>query len=144
MDGLPFYYPQSIRCRVERATGKRRKDLVSAFGGYLFAAGKPAVEWCIDHPDLVECRLKENRAGQLGRDLLMVEASLKEHPEMHSGEIDGPGIKVRVIAGPWLGFEGVTEKIDHGPQGTRVHFPIETLGRMVPLELPYCQLERID
>ncbi len=142
--GLPFYFPQKIRRRVERDTGRKRKDLVSAFSGYLFAAGKLAFEWCWDNPELVECTLKEARAGTLAVDLRMVEVSIAEDPEMRSGEIDGPGILVRVISGPWEGKEGVVEKVTRSREGvTRVWFDIETLGRKVSLELPSWQLEKL-
>jgi hypothetical protein len=144
--GIGFYRPRQ-QVQSVYAHGVKRRTRAFMPGVLIIANGHEGKEILADFGGFFDGRfygfvgLNDNPLCQakLRGELLKVEDALDKDPHLIAYEGLAKGVKVRVTAGRWQGFEGV---IDETLKRSFV-VNLETLGRKVPFDIPGDLLERI-
>jgi transcription antitermination factor NusG len=141
--GVEVYSPRQTRIVVHG--GRRKKITASVFPGVIFLAVPSA-----DHLD--EIRYIDHRESRTVCQWISAKDQDRLAHEIESLKIVFAanavadcyswikvGVRVEVIRGPYLGAQGIVEKIDR----QRLWLPIETLGRAVSIEIDPQDIEAI-
>jgi transcriptional antiterminator RfaH len=132
--GLETYCP-SIRQRRRRA-GKRFFEESPLFPGYLFvkllfAQDYAAIRWT---PGLVRVITTGGSPVQIGEEMLSEIRKLERvgmRHRLHARSLE-PGARVRIVEGPFAGFEGSVETHLNG--GERIRILLELFRRQAALD----------
>jgi len=132
--GLETYCP-SIRQR-RRREGRRFFEESALFPGYLFvkllfAKDYPAIRWT---PGLVRVITSGGSPVQIGEDMLSEIRKLERVGLRHRLQARSlkPGSRVRIVEGPFAGFEGSVEAHLNG--GERIRILLELFRRQAALD----------
>jgi transcriptional antiterminator RfaH len=132
--GLETYCP-SIRQRRRRA-GKRLVEESPLFPGYLFvklffAKDYASIRWT---PGLVRVITSGGSPVQIGEEMLSEIRKLERvglRHRLHARSL-APGARVRIVEGPFTGFEGSVEAHLNG--GERIRILLELFRRQAALD----------
>lgn len=132
---------------IEIKDGKRRSSKRKFFPGYVLleaegALSDEAVAVIKDTPKVTgfvgggvrPVPLEPEEAETLLKQLESGVATTKERVSFNKGD------SVRIIDGPFLGFNGLVDEID--PDHSRVKALVSIFGRSTPVELAFSQVER--
>ncbi|HUT52999.1 MAG TPA: transcription termination/antitermination NusG family protein [bacterium] len=126
--GMAYYLPMMTKRTVRRDNGKPRKSVVVLFPGYISVAGNGELRSELMKTGrtagVIAVADQERFVSELGGVQRALDSNLAAdtHPLM-------AGQRVRIVAGPLLGQEGVVENC--GRPGRRVYINVEMFNRSV-------------
>jgi len=136
---VAHYVPQTARPSRSRS-GRKRTSFEPLFAGYAFVFGTEADRICVLESGAVASLLAVSDGDRLTADLLQIKRLLESgQPYSKETRLD-PGAAVRIVSGPFDGFEGVLLK---RRAGDCLLVSIEYLQRGVSIEIGECDVERI-
>lgn len=138
---LPHYLP--LR-RATRTYQRRRVTFETPlFPGYLFVDCDASARLLLLRSNHVVRVLTPPRERLLLRQLAHVRRALRADPCMASVRPLLRGTRVRIVAGPCQGIEGVVERLKGSPGRLRVVLNVELIGQAVAVEVDALEIERL-
>lgn len=132
---LPLYR------NVVRKQRRKVVNFLPIFPGYLFASMNPVERNLILQTNLVVRTIKPIRPRELIHQLRQIAKVGKKDGQMRKVDLFAAGERVRVIAGPFYGVEGII-KTDEG--GTVIVLNVEILGQAVAVKISPSDCEKIS
>jgi len=136
LNGIPFYLPVRKRTR----TYQRRKVTteIPVFPGYLFAALDAPRRLVLLKTNHVLRFLEPASPYRMLRQLVQIRRALKIDPELRPTQLLASGTRVRIVAGPFMGVEGVVSRL---ASTMRVILTVELLGQGLVVQASRGQVE---
>ena len=136
LNGIPYYLPVRIRTR----TYQRRKVTtnIPVFAGYLFVALDAPRKLTLQKTNHVLRFLEPSRPYRMLRQLVQVRRALKIDPALRPARLLAAGTRVRIVAGPFMGVEGVVARL---ASTMRVILTVELLGQGLVVQANREQVE---
>ena len=109
MNRIPHYLPLRTRTR----TYQRRKVTteIPVFPGYLFVSLDAPHKLTLQKTNHVLRFLEPARPCRMLRQLVQVRRALKVDPSLRPAQLLRAGTRVRIVAGPFMGIEGVVSRL---------------------------------
>jgi len=136
MNGLSHYLP----LRSETKVYQRRKVEVSKplFPSYFFAAFDSEDRQEIMKTNYVLRIMTPPRPRLLLHELAHIRKALRVDPTLGANSAVQQGVHVRITGGPFMGVEGVVQKIK---ANTKVTLNVEMIGQAITFEVDRAYLE---
>ncbi|MDD5706062.1 MAG: transcription termination/antitermination NusG family protein, partial [Kiritimatiellae bacterium] len=132
LNRVPHYLP--LR-RATRVYQRRRVTFESPlFPGYIFVAMDAPSRLLLLKSNHVVRVLTPPRQMVLLRQLVQVRRALRADPELSSVRPLVRGARVRILAGPCQGVEGIVDRLKGSPGRVRVVLNVELIGQAVAVE----------
>lgn len=128
--GVPHFLPM-----IPRETfsgGRKRRNLMPLFNGYVFFTGGPGARQVALRTDRVAAVIPVPDGAQLVAELAAIEAAIESGQVVAFYPKLAEGVRVRVTAGPLKGVEGV---IIEAGRVTRIVLHVRMLGRGASVEV---------
>lgn len=137
--GIPCYLPVRSRTR----TYQRRKVTteIPVFPGYLFVAVDAPGRLKLQKTNYVLRFLVPARPFRMLRQLVQIRRALRIDPSLRPVALLQVGRRVRIVAGPFMGVEGVVAKLG---SSMRVVLTVEMLGQGLAVQASREQVEPLD
>ena len=135
-NGIPFYLPLRQRTRVYQ----RRKVTTElpVFSGYLFVAIDAPRKLVLQKTNHVLRFLEPARPYRMLRQLVQIRRALRIDPALRPTQLLTAGTRVRIVAGPFMGVEGVVARL---ASTMRVFLTVELLGQALVVQASREQVE---
>ena len=139
MNGIPYYLPVRTRTR----TYQRRKVTteIPVCSGYLFVALDAPRKLALQKTNYVLRFLEPGRPYHMLRQLVQIRRALNIDPELKPVRLLAAGTRVRIVAGPFMGIEGVVARL---ASTMRVILTIELLGQGLVVQASREQVEPLS
>jgi transcription antitermination factor NusG len=136
MNGIPYYLPVRTRTR----TYQRRKVTteIPVFSGYLFVAIDAPQKLVLQKTNHVLRFLEPSRPYRMLRQLVQIRRALQIDPALRPVQLLAAGTRVRIVAGPFMGIEGVVARL---ASTMRVILTVELLGQGLVVQASRAQIE---
>jgi transcription antitermination factor NusG len=136
MNGIPHYLPVRTRTR----TYQRRKVTTElpVFPGYLFVAVDAPQKLVLQKTNHVLRFLEPSRPYRMLRQLVQIRRALRIDPALRPVQLLAAGTRVRIVAGPFMGIEGVVARL---ASTMRVVLTVELLGQGLVVQANRAQIE---
>ena len=133
---IPYYLPVRTRTRVYQ----RRKVTTEnpVFSGYLFVALDAPRKLILQKTNHVLRFLEPARPYRMLRQLVQIRRALKIDPALRPVRLLTAGTRVRIVAGPFMGVEGVVARL---ASTMRVILTVELLGQGLVVQANRDQVE---
>lgn len=138
---LPHYLP--LRCATRTYQRRRVTFQTPLFPGYLFVNFDAPGRLLLLQSNHVVRVLTPPHERLLLRQLVHIRRALRADPEMASVRPLLRGTRVRIVAGPCHGIEGVVERLKGRPGRIRVVLNVELIGQAVAVEADAAEVERL-
>ena len=127
--GIHYYLPLRQKTRIVQ----RRKVTVHLplFPGYVFVRLLPSQRLLMLQTNLLVRILEPLNPRKLLRNLVMVRRALRINPQVHATRPLAKGMRVKIMAGPFKGIEGLVTRI---ASKTRVILNVEMIGQAITVE----------
>jgi len=127
--GVHYYLPLRKKTRIIQ----RRKVTVELplFPGYVFVRLPPSQRLLMLQTNLLVRILEPRKPRKLLRDLVMVRRALRVNPHVTTARPLAKGMKVRIIAGPFMGIDGLVTRI---ASKTKVVLNVDMIGQAITVE----------
>ncbi|HTL29288.1 MAG TPA: transcription termination/antitermination NusG family protein [Tepidisphaeraceae bacterium] len=136
--GISHFLPQ---LQLTRRYGDRRAIVnVPLFPGYLFLRGTVEDAYRAERTRRVAKIIPVRDQQRISWELRNISLALAYHAVLEPYHALQRGIRVQVVAGPFMGLEGVIEE----RKSDRLVLQVEMLGRAVSLEVDGAVLEPIE
>ena len=124
--GIHHYLPLRKKTRIIQ----RRKVTVDLplFPGYIFVRLHPSLRLQMLQSNLLVRILEPLKPRKMLRDLVMVRRALRVNPSLLTTRPLAKGMRVRIIAGPFMGTEGLVTRI---AAKTKVTLNVDMIGQAV-------------
>lgn len=127
--------------RVKFSGGRKRRMLMPLFPSYLFFAGSPQVRADAFRTDRVANVIPVTDQARLVTELSGVELALAANAELDLYPFAAVGRRCRVIAGPFMGIEGI---VVERKERARLVLQVSMLGQGAALEIDLDLLEPVE
>lgn len=136
MNGIPCYLPVRTHTRIYQ----RRKvtTQLPVFSGYLFVAIDAPHKLILQKTNHVLRFLEPARPYRMLRQLVQIRRALKIDPALRPAKLLSSGTRVRIVAGPFAGVEGVVARL---ASTMNVILTVEMLGRGVSVQASRNEVE---
>jgi len=136
MNGISHYLP----LRRHTRTYQRRKVTteIPVFPGYLFVALDAPRKLALQKTNHVLRFLEPSRPYRMLRQLVQIRRALRIDPALRSVRPLAAGSRVRIVAGPFMGVEGVVARL---ASTMRVVLTVELLGQGLVVQASREQVE---
>ena len=136
MNGIPHYLPVRTRTR----TYQRRKVTteIPVFPGYLFVAIDAPHKLVLQKTNHVLRFLEPSRPYRMLRQLVQIRRALQIDPALRPVKLLAAGTRVRIVAGPFMGVEGVVARL---ASTMRVILTVELFGQGLVVQAGRAQVE---
>ena len=136
MQGIPHYLP----LRTQTGTYQRRRvtTWLPLFPGYLFVGLDAAGKRALQKTNHVLRFLEPARPYRLLRQLVQVRRALRADPALKVVPPLETGRRVRIVAGPFQGTEGVVARLH---STLRVVLTVDLIGQSIAVEASRAQVE---
>ena len=127
--GVHYYLPLRKKMRIVQ----RRKVTVDLplFPGYVFVRLPPSHRLLMLQTNLLVRILEPLQPRKMLRDLVMVRRALRINPHVVTARPLTKGMKVRIIAGPFMGIDGLVTRI---ASKTKVVLNVDMIGQAITVE----------
>lgn len=135
-NGISYYLPVRTRTR----TYQRRKVTTElpVFPGYLFVAIAAPQKLVLQKTNHVLRFLEPSRPYRMLRQLVQIRRALRIDPALHPVKLLAAGTRVRIVAGPFMGIEGVVARL---ASTMRVILTVDLLGQGLVVQAGRAQIE---
>ena len=136
--GIRHYLPLRQKKRIVQ----RRKVFVNLplFPGYVFVRLPPEQRLLILETNLLVRIIQPLQPRKMMRDLVMVRRALRVNPQAVTTRPLTKGMRIRIIAGPFMGVEGLVARLS---AKTKVVLNVEMIGQAIAVETDADFVERI-
>jgi transcription antitermination factor NusG len=136
ISGIPHYLP--LRARTRTYQRRQVTTEIPVFPGYLFAALDAPHKLTLQKTNHVLRFLMPRRPYRMLRQLVQVRRALRVDPELRPVRMLAAGTRVRIVAGPFQGIEGVVARL---ATTMRVCLTVEMLGQCLAVQASREQVE---
>lgn len=135
---IHYFLPLCEKHRVVQ----RRKVLVHLplFAGYVFADFPATQRLQLLQTNCLVSVLEPTSGFKLARQLVMVRRMLRANPEISAEPPLAKGVRVRIVAGPFMGIEGLVAEVK-GKAVHKVVINIEMIGQAISATVAASDLE---
>ena len=136
LNGIPHYLP----VRRQTRTYQRRKVTtdIPVFPGYLFVAIAAPQKLILQKTNHVLRFLEPSRPYRMLRQLVQIRRALRIDPTLRPVPLLAAGTRVRIVAGPFMGIEGVVARL---ASTMKVILIVELLGHGLVVQAGRAQVE---
>ena len=136
--GIPHYLP--LRSHTKVFQRRKVTTALPLFPGYLFVGLAPANRLILQQTNDVLRFLTPARPHRLLRQLVQVRRALRVDPELRAVKPLMAGRRVRIVAGPFLGMEGVVTRLN---STMRVVLSVDLIGQAIAVVADRAQVEAL-
>lgn len=137
--GIDAYLPlREVTKIVQR---HKRRIPMPIFNGYIFCTFPSSKRLTLLQSNMIVKILAPQRSSLLARELVMIRRALRIQPELNPEPALCKGMRVKILAGPFMGIEGVVEKL---ASKMRVILNIEMIGQSVAVSAQADQVQVLE
>jgi len=137
--GIPYYLP--LREKTRKVNRREFKVSLPVFPGYVFVNLPASHKLDLQKTNLLVRILAPFKPRAMLRELIMVRRALRINPSLTPVKPIIKGKRVRIIAGPFMGIEGLVVRLT---SKMKVVLNIEMIGQAIAAEVAKDEIEIIE